>query len=201
MRRTGGHCERSTTTTVARTLFDLSAVAAVPTVEKAADDALRRELVSTAELKRCFDALAERGRRRCAWLRPVLEARQPGYEPGDSALEAQVARWLSEAGLPDPVQLWTVTGGGRYRIDLAYPALMLAIEIDGWSHHRTRGAFDNDRARGNDLELAGWTVLRITSKSTRWDVIRTVAGAREAAALRPLVTSTPDEGLDRPKVG
>ncbi len=190
------------TTTVARTLFDLSAVAGPPTVERAVDDALRRQLVTVAELRRCFDALAGRGRRRCPWLRPILEIRQPGYEPGDSALELQVARWLTGAGPPaSAAQVPTVTERGRFRIDLAYPDLRLAIEVDGWSHHRSRGSFDNDRARGNQLELAGWTVLRFTSKSTRSDVIDTVTRAREAAALRSLVTRNPHDGLDRPEVG
>lgn len=190
------------TTSVARTLFDLSAVAGPRTVQTAVDDALRRDLVSIGELRRCFDALAGRGRRRCAWLRPVLDRRQPGYDPGESVLEAQVARWLSEAGLPEPVhQLWVVTGGGRYRLDLAYPEHMLAIETDGWSHHRTRGAFDDDRARGNHLELAGWTVLRFTSKSTRSEVVDTVVRARQAAASRTLVKPDPYDGLDRPEVG
>ncbi len=102
------------TTTVARTLFDLSAVVGPHTVEAAVDHALRRKLVSMAELRRCFDTLAGRGRRRCAWLRPIVEARQRGYNPGDSALETQVTRWLSDAGLPEPTcQLPIVAGGGR----------------------------------------------------------------------------------------
>jgi predicted transcriptional regulator of viral defense system len=189
-------------TTAARTLVDLSAVVGPRTVEKAVDDALRRDLVSVLELRRCFDALAGRGRRRCAWLRPILEARQPDYEPGDSALEVQVARWLGEAGLPEPAhQVGILARGRRYRIDLAYPDLRLGIELDGWAHHRTRSAFDNDRARGNDLELAGWTVLRFTSKSARSDVVDTVVRARQAATSRTLVTGDRDTGLDRPKVG
>jgi very-short-patch-repair endonuclease len=109
---------------------------------------------------------------------------------------------LSEAGLPEPArQLSTVASGRRYRIDLAYPDHRLAIELDGWSHHRTRSAFDNDRARGNQLELAGWTVLRFTSKATRCDVVDTVARARQAAARRTVVDRDRYSGLDRPEVG
>jgi very-short-patch-repair endonuclease len=74
--------------------------------------------------------------------------------------------------------------GRSYRIDLAYPEVMLAIEYDGWEHHRTRSAFDRDRARGNRLEILGWTVLRFTSQSTDLDIVATVRAvlARRSAS-------------------
>jgi very-short-patch-repair endonuclease len=178
-------------TTPARTLIDLSAVASPRRVRDAVDDALRERLVTLEELRACFDAMAGRGRRRVAHFRPILEARQPGYDPGDSQLEAKVARWLAAGGLPSPVRQHPVlTAAHRYRIDLAYPELRIAIELDGWTDHGTRNAFDHDRQRGNDLELAGWTVLRFTSRSTRDDVIRTVRAARAAATSRTLFTPT-----------
>jgi hypothetical protein len=170
-------------TTAARTLVDLSAVTAASTLEKAVDAALRDRLVTVASLRACFDALAGRGRRRVAHFRPILDARQPGYSPGDSDLEARVRRWLTAAGLPPPVpQFHVLTGDRRYRLDFAYPDRQIAIELDGWRAHGTRRAFDSDRARGNDLELAGWTVLRFTSSSTRADVVRTAAAAPAAAS-------------------
>jgi very-short-patch-repair endonuclease len=170
-------------TTPARTLVDLSAVAPAPTVEKAVDGALRDGLVTVASLRTCFDAVAGRGRRRVAHFRPVLDARQPGYSPGDSALEVRVQRWLTAAGLPPPALQFRVRiGDRRYRLDLAYPDLRIAVELDGWAAHSTRRAFDHDRARGNDLELEGWTLLRFTSSSSRTDVVRTVQAARAAAS-------------------
>ncbi len=80
-------------------------------------------------------------------------------------------------------------GDHRYRIDLAYPDLRIAIELDGWAVHGTRGAFDHDRARGNELALAGWTLLRFTSSSTWIEVVRTVEAARTAALSRTLLTA------------
>lgn len=176
-------------TTPARTLVDLSAVTPPPTLEKAVDGALRDGLVTIAALRACFDALAGRGRRRVAHFRPVLDARQPGYSPGDSDLETSVARWLTAAGLPPPVpQFPVLLGSRRYRLDLAYPELRIAIELDGWAAHGSRRAFDHDRARGNDLELGGWTLLRFTSSSSRADVVRTV---HAALSTRTLFTATP----------
>ena len=179
-------------TTPARTLVDLSAVTPTPTLEKAVDGALRDGLVTVASLRACFDALAGRGRRRVAHFRPILDARQPGYSPGDSDLEGRVRRWLVAAGVPPPVPQFAVLAGvERYRIDYAYPDVRVAIEIDGWATHGTRNAFDHDRVRGNDLELAGWTLLRFTSSSTRADVVRTVQAARAAAAARRTVFTGP----------
>ncbi|CAI9401222.1 DUF559 domain-containing protein [Aestuariimicrobium sp. T2.26MG-19.2B] len=53
--------------------------------------------------------------------------------------------------------------GHVFYIDMAIPALGLAIELDGWSFHRTREDLERDAARHNWLQYAGWTVLRFTS--------------------------------------
>jgi very-short-patch-repair endonuclease len=53
--------------------------------------------------------------------------------------------------------------GHVFHIDIAIPALGLAIGLDGWSFHRTREDLERDAARHNWLQYAGWTVLRITS--------------------------------------
>jgi len=108
----------------------------------------------------------------------VLRRRLTGYEPGDSDLEVRFARAMVAGGLPEPVQQYRVNAGTRRcRIDLAYPELKLAIEIDGWEHHRTRSAFDDDRVRANDLVVAGWNVLRFTSTMTDAHAVEIVGGA------------------------
>lgn len=57
-----------------------------------------------------------------------------------------------------------VVDGVRYVLDIAFPAVRLAIEIDGWAWHSSAERFRADRRRGNRVALAGWTVLRFT-----WD--------------------------------
>jgi very-short-patch-repair endonuclease len=86
------------------------------------------------------------------------------------------ARALVAGGLAEPEQQYRVQLGDRvYRIDLAYPHKRLAIEVDGWDVHRTRDAFDNDRARSNSLEVAGWHVVRFTSATTDKEAVATVS--------------------------
>ena len=51
---------------------------------------------------------------------------------------------------------------GAYRIDLAFPVAMVAVEVDGFAFHSDHEAFQRDRVRQNDLALLGWQVLRFT---------------------------------------
>ena len=153
-------------------------------VERAVDDALRRKLVSVKSLARVADALGGPGRRRSTVMRNVLAGYCEGIEPGDSPPEARIARLLLRAGLPKPRQQCRVRLGRRtIRIDLAYPDAMIAIEFDGYGFHATRSAFDNDRARANELEILGWTVLRFTSKSTDEEIVRVVSAALALASV------------------
>lgn len=49
-----------------------------------------------------------------------------------------------------------------YVIDFAFVAQMVAVEIDGFAHHRDAAAFQHDRTRRNGLIAAGWTILNFT---------------------------------------
>ena len=74
---------------------------------------------------------------------------------------------------------------GGYQVDWAYPEERVFLEYDGFDSHSTRTAFDDDRRRANALALvAGATVLRFTSASTREEVVRDAMAALERAAVR-----------------
>ena len=47
-------------------------------------------------------------------------------------------------------------------MDILFAAELVIIEIDGWQVHGTREAFESDRRRRNELELAGYRVLDFT---------------------------------------
>jgi very-short-patch-repair endonuclease len=171
------------TTSVARTLCDLTAVVPQWIVERAVDEALRRKLVRLGEIAEIAELLEGRGRRRCTVMRDVLEHRQPGYHPGDSDPERRIAELLVRAGLPEPTRQHRVRIRDReVRIDLCYPEYKIAIEYDGWDWHSGRRAFDEDRARANELVLLGYAVLRFTSKSSDQVIVDTVGAAIERAS-------------------
>jgi very-short-patch-repair endonuclease len=89
----------------------------------------------------------------------------------ESPMETRLRLILVDAGLPCPAVQHRV---GRYRLDLAYPKLKVAIEYDG-DHHRDRVTFRRDVARLNALRAAGWTVLRFTADDVLRNPTRIIA--------------------------
>ena len=175
-------------TAPARTIIEVSALMGTADTGKCVDDALRRGLVTIELLRASVARVAGPGRRRLRVVRATLRDRLPDYDPGDSNHEVRALRTLAAAGLPAPVQQHRILVDGRTRrIDLAYPAEQVAIELDGWAWHGNIGAFHADRATRNELTSLGWAVLQITADATpdtivRW-VERTLA-SRTAVNLR-----------------
>lgn len=49
-----------------------------------------------------------------------------------------------------------------YEVDVLFADQHLIVELDGWQYHRSRRAFERDRAKQADLVAAGYRVMRIT---------------------------------------
>jgi hypothetical protein len=154
-----------------RTMVDLGAVLDPDEVEGALDRGLVARRFTVPALERLLDQLARCGRSGCGVLRRVLDDRALGADRPDGLLEPRMARLLRDVGLPQAVFQHVVRDErGRHiaKVDFAYPDRLVAIEVDGWETHATRGAFQSDLDRQNGLVTAGWTVLRFT-----WhDVVR-----------------------------
>jgi hypothetical protein len=102
-----------------------------------------------------------RGRHGAARARAVLL----GADSGTASEAERVAQaLLSRGGVTGWVTGYTVLVGGGLAatLDLAFPHVLLAIEIDGWAWHTDPERFQVDRRRQNALVTAGWTVLRFT---------------------------------------
>ena len=158
------------TTDPMRTLVDLGSVVDAAELEDALDRALGRRLLSVAGVERALDHVARSGRTGVGPLRHVLDERALGVERPDSLLEPRMARLLRTHGLPPAAFQHDVHRHGRFvaRIDFAYPAIRLAMEVDGRSSHSSPRAFQSDLERQNALVTLGWTVIRFT-----WhDVVR-----------------------------
>lgn len=169
-------------TSLARTIVDLSGSLSVVQLGLATDYARRDLHLRLDDLQRCAVGLPPAPGRKPTRIQAVLRARLEHYDESESGLEVRVLRAIVEAGLPEPVQQhWVTVGGRRRRIDLAYPDVKLAIEVDGWGTHNSRSSFDRDRARENELDIAGWHRLHFTSNFTDRQIAETVA--RKLAAL------------------
>jgi very-short-patch-repair endonuclease len=54
------------------------------------------------------------------------------------------------------------TSVAGFEVDALWPPQRLIAELDGYEFHRTRAAFERDRARDAELQLAGYRILRVT---------------------------------------
>lgn len=88
---------------------------------------------------------------------------------GDGAAsepERRVIALLRRAGIVG----WVVNlelelvDGRQAVLDLAFPGLKLALEVDGWAFHVDPARFADDRARKRALVAEGWVVIEVT-----WD--------------------------------
>jgi very-short-patch-repair endonuclease len=133
-------------------------------VEHALDDLVGAKLVTFRAVRSTLERLAAKGRSGCGVLREILDRRTgPELTMHRSRLEARLSELADRAGLPTAeFQFGILLGGRRRRIDFAFPMLQVAIEVDGYASHSRYATFEDDRVRGNELELAGWTVLRFT---------------------------------------
>lgn len=176
-------------TSPARTVLDVCAAVdddyeALP----ALDEVRRRSLASWDELWECLILHACRGRNGITRFRRILDRRW-GRSVPHNQFARLAERLFEESGLPQPVHEHEVSvGGHRYRVDLAYPDLKIAIELDGRGHELL---FDDDPIRTNRLETAGWLVLRFTWRRLVEDPAGIIADVLAAIRLRSCVHNRP----------
>lgn len=73
--------------------------------------------------------------------------------------------------------------GGRYRLDIAWPGLKVAVEYDG-AHHRESEQHARDLERWNRLRAAGWLVIAVTARNITAGRAEFVIQLRAALAAR-----------------
>jgi len=168
-----------------RTIVDVACSAPDDVVEEIVDRAHVRGLIDVERFRRYLDDPFNATKPGSGLVREVIRARDPS-RPVESEIETALFRLLGRAGLPRPVLQFVVrTRTGRRRLDFAYPDRRLAIEMDGYSFHGGRRAFESDRVRQNELEELGWNVLRFTAAQVRSDPTGVVMSVGAALGLVP----------------
>jgi len=147
-------------TTVPRTLLDLAATVPAQRLERALAQAERLHLYD----HRAIQALLARsnGHRGTGALAHATSREDPKWTRSD--YEAWFLQLVRDAGLPEPMVNSSLAAPDhpRLEVDFCWPAHRLIVETDGWDTHRTRAAFEADRARDAALLAAGYKVLRFT---------------------------------------
>jgi hypothetical protein len=161
-----------------RLAIDLGAVVSFERYKHAVRELRHGHGLTNDQLLRAYLRHSERGRNGCGAIRDWLDRYYDLVGVSESGLELVVLDAIIDASLPAPGrQLWVAAGGARYRLDLAYADLRLAIEVDG-AQHDDVDLRASDAVRTARLEAAGWRVVRIRSSHFATDLAAALLAIR-----------------------
>jgi very-short-patch-repair endonuclease len=141
-------------TSLARTLLDLATQATPTQLARAADEARVHHHLTDHALNEQFARYPHhRG------AKTLREAVRATSRLTRSEAERRLLELIRAARLPEPETNVDVAG---HEVDLFWPQHQLAVEVDGYTFHASRAAFERDRRRDADLYAHGVDVLRVT---------------------------------------
>lgn len=146
--------------------------------------AVREALVTPAQLAVVARrAIRMKGRQQLLELTDLLAA----------GCESELEIWgyigvFDVAGLRHAVRQLSVRVGGRtYRLDMAYPDVRVAVELDGRTYHASPEQWERDIRRDLALATVGWQTIRLSHDrlttdpaGCRRDVLRVLASRQRA---------------------
>jgi len=142
-------------TTPVRTLVDLAAEVGWRTIERAVNEADKRDLVDPGTLREALDGY--RGVPGVRLLRAVLDKHT--FRLSDTDLEVLFRPIARAAGLPEPLTKQMVNG---YEVDFHWPELGLVVETDGLRYHRTPSSQSRDQRGDQTHTASGLATLRFS---------------------------------------
>jgi Protein of unknown function (DUF559)/Transcriptional regulator, AbiEi antitoxin len=152
-------------TTVAKTILDLADCEPRRSVERLIDQA---EILRVFDLDDMHAAIARAsGRRGPALVTSILADYEIGENMTRNELEEAMLAICGDIGAPRPeINVWVplVEEGNGIWADFLWRDPRVIAETDGRGSHGTRHAFEWDRVRDRQLDLAGWRVLRFTKR-------------------------------------
>jgi hypothetical protein len=146
-------------TTPARTILDLAGTLRQADLEHVLD---RMEILELTDYP-CLAAVARAhpGHHGAQKLLATMQAHHAGTDLTRSGLERLFLALCDHHGLPRPKANITVEGK---EVDFLFAPHRLIVETDSWRYHKTRRAFEDDRARGAITTAAGYRTLRFTDR-------------------------------------
>lgn len=145
-------------TSVARTALDLAGVLRFRSLRKLLRRAEELEDFDLPDFLSVLDR--NRGHRGNRKLERALSI----YEPPRftrSELEREFVASAVRFGLSQPVTAFNVAG---YELDVYWPDLRFAVELDVYATHGGHEPFEEDRIRDQELKLAGVELTRVTGR-------------------------------------
>jgi very-short-patch-repair endonuclease len=158
-------CDGIPVTSPARTLVDLATELGPLGVERAVNEADKRDLIDPETLRLALEGYA--GQPGAPALRNLLDKRT--FRLSDSDLEILFRPIAASAGLPSPRTTQVVNG---FEVDFVWPELDLVVETDGLRYHRTPSTQTRDARRDRAHVLAGMTAIRFTHYEIKYERAR-----------------------------
>jgi hypothetical protein len=158
------------------TLVDLATELGPLGVERAVNEADKRDLIDPETLRVALDSYA--GQPGAPLLRSLLDKRT--FRLSDSDLEILFRPITVAAGLSPPLTKQVVNG---FEVDFSWPDLGLVVETDGLRYHRTPATQARDARRDRAHVLAGMTPLRFTHYEIKHERPRVQSELTRAAKL------------------
>jgi hypothetical protein len=178
-------------TTIHRTLLDIAAAVPAHHLERALAQAERLQLYDHTAI---HEAIARSNGHRGTGVLTQAIADEPQFIR--SELEARMRRLVRQYGLPTPVFNTSLDAPDHpgIEVDCYFPTHRLVVETDGWDTHKTRRAFEDDRAKDAALTAAAYTVVRFTWRQLRYDpqtVAERIRAILNRGSTRPGPASPP----------
>lgn len=145
-----------------RTFIDLATVLGPNRLERAVNDADKRDVIDPDSLRRALDD--HPGEPGIRLLRQVLD--EHTFRLSDDELERLFRPLAASAGLPTPLTKQIVN---EFEVDFFWPDLGLVVETDGWRYHRTPSAQTRDALRFQRHTAAGLTPLRFSHYQVKYE--------------------------------
>jgi hypothetical protein len=192
----------NTVTAPMRTFVDLAGSWGLLDLVALGDAAVRRGLLTPADLLKRAEETIGRG---CRLARTAAGLVVPCV---DSPMETRARLLLVLGGLPEPevnVDIFGADGGWLAKPDLGYSKAKVAIEYQGDSHRtdKTQWRYDIEKARL--LRDLGWAVIELTAPDLYQRPARTLATVHRILVERgyPGVPARPSDGWRRhwPDIG
>jgi very-short-patch-repair endonuclease len=149
-------------TTPIQTLIDLALELAGNQLERAVNEADKRDLIDPEKLREELDSHA--GEPGVKALRTLLD--KATFRLSDTELEVLLRPIAAAAGVPVELTKHVVND---FEVDFYWPSLGLVVETDGLRYHRTPAAQARDAVRDQTHTAAGLTRLRFTHWQVKYE--------------------------------
>jgi very-short-patch-repair endonuclease len=157
------HVDGIPSTRPVRLLIESGLVVPKPVLEVAFEDCVRRGWLTHEYTMRHLERLKAPLRRGSKPFLEVMIERDPSWAPTESMLENGTWDLFRTGGFRLPTRQFKISFNGKsYRIDFAYPDLMIAVEADGFRWHSGKLKWGIDRRRAAVLAALGWRIIPIT---------------------------------------